>query len=49
MVCAPSREICDKTKCCITEIEEQQEKQATLFGTRSFKRFLKRLLDGDEE
>ncbi|CAF3622594.1 unnamed protein product, partial [Rotaria sp. Silwood2] len=30
MVCAPHREICGKKICCITEVEEQQEKQAAI-------------------
>jgi len=52
MVCAPSLEICGKKKtCCITEVEEQQEKQAALFRDRNIKlkRFLKMLLNKDNE
>ncbi|CAF4919696.1 unnamed protein product, partial [Rotaria sp. Silwood2] len=34
MVCAPHREICGKKICCITEVEEQQEKQAAIIRKR---------------
>jgi hypothetical protein len=52
MVCAPHLEICGKKKiCCITEVEEQQEKQAALFRDRTgkLKRFLEILLNEDDE
>jgi hypothetical protein len=35
LVCAPSLEVCGKIKCCITEVEEQQEKQAAIIRNRN--------------
>ncbi|CAF1053046.1 unnamed protein product [Rotaria sp. Silwood1] len=51
MVCAPHLEICGKKICCITEVEEQQEKQAAIIRNRNpkLKRFWKILLDEDDE
>ncbi|CAF1416214.1 unnamed protein product [Rotaria sordida] len=50
IVCAPSLEICGKKMCCITEVEEQQEKQAAIIRNRpKSKRIWKILLDDDEE
>jgi hypothetical protein len=34
MVCGPQLEICGQKKCCITEVEEQQEKQAAIVRNR---------------
>ncbi|CAF3645076.1 unnamed protein product [Rotaria sordida] len=34
IVCAPSLEIWGKKMCCITEVEEQQEKQAAIIRNR---------------
>ncbi|UJR37555.1 hypothetical protein I4U23_030256 [Adineta vaga] len=47
MVCAPHLEICGKKICCITEVEEQQEKQAAILRNRNrnLKRFFNELLD----
>ncbi|CAF1118968.1 unnamed protein product [Adineta ricciae] len=49
MVCAAHLEICGKKICCITEVEEQQEKQAALLRNRnrSLKRFIGALLNED--
>jgi hypothetical protein len=51
MVCAASLEVCGKKICCITEVEEQQEKQAAIIRNRNpkLKRFWQLLLDEDEE
>lgn len=51
MVCAPSLEVCGKKICCITEVEEQQEKQAAIIRNRNpkSKRILYRLVNDDEE
>ncbi|CAF3439235.1 unnamed protein product [Rotaria socialis] len=47
IVCAPSLEICGKKICCVTEVEEQQERQAAVLRNRnpSPKRLLQMLLD----
>lgn len=47
MVCAAHLEICGNKICCITEVEEQQEKQAAAFRPKSpkLKRVLERLFD----
>ena len=49
MVCAAHLEICGKKICCVTEVEEQQEKQAALLRNRnrSLKRFIDALLNED--
>jgi len=53
IVCAPSLEICGKKRCCITEVEEQREKQAAIIrnrnGNRQLKRFWDLILNEDEE
>ena len=51
IVCAPHLEICGKKNCCITEVEEQQEKQAAIIRNRNpkLKRFWNALLDADDE
>ncbi len=43
IVCAPHLEICGKKTCCITEVEEQQEKQAAIIRNRNPKS--ERILD----
>ena len=50
MVCAPHRKICGKKICCITEVEEQQEKQDAIIRNREskLKRFWKMLLNAKE-
>lgn len=50
MVCAAHLGICGKKICCITEVEEQQEKQAAAFRNRDrrLERFLQ-ILHEDEE
>ncbi len=35
IVCAPHLEICGKKICCITEVEEQQERQAAIIRNRN--------------
>jgi hypothetical protein len=35
MVCAAHLELCGKKLCCITEVEEQQEKQAAVIRNRN--------------
>lgn len=49
MVCAEHLEICGKKRCCITEIEEQQEKQAAIIRNRLGKRFWNLLFDEDDQ
>ena len=51
LVCAPSLEVCGKTpKCCVTEVEEQQEKQAAIIRNRpKSKRFWNLLIDQLED
>jgi hypothetical protein len=51
LVCAASLEVCGKKICCITEVEEQQEKQAAIIRNRNpkLKRFWKLLLDEEED
>ncbi len=51
MVCAPSLEVCGKKICCITEVEEQQEKQAAILRNRNpkLKRLLYALLDEEDK
>ncbi|CAF1456222.1 unnamed protein product [Adineta steineri] len=47
MVCSPHLEICGKKTCCITEVEEQQEKQAAIIRNRNpkLKRFWNELFN----
>ena len=51
MVCAAHLEICGKRICCITEVEEQQEKQAAILRNRNpkLKRLWEELFDEDEK
>lgn len=51
MVCAPHSGICRKTTCCITEVEEQQEKQAAFIRNRNPKlqRLWELLADEDDK
>jgi hypothetical protein len=51
IVCAPNLEICGKKNCCITEVEEQQERQAAIIRNRNpkLKRFWNLLLNREEE
>lgn len=52
MVCAAHLELCGKNKiCCITEVEEQQEKQAALIRNRNekLKRFFNLFLNEDDD
>ncbi|CAF3256842.1 unnamed protein product [Rotaria socialis] len=42
IVCAPHRKICGKKTCCVTEVEEQQERQAAIIRNRNPK--LKQML-----
>ena len=49
MVCAPHLGLCGKKVCCITEVEEQEEKQAAIIRNRQPKsiRMWEDLLDED--
>jgi hypothetical protein len=51
IVCAQHLEICGKKTCCITEVEEQQERQAAINRNRNpkSKRFWRLLLDNEED
>lgn len=51
MVCAPHLNICSKKTCCITEVQEQEEKQAEIIRNRlpKSKRFWQLLLDEYED
>ncbi|CAM4810004.1 unnamed protein product [Rotaria magnacalcarata] len=35
MACAPHLKICGKKTCCITEVEQQQERQAAIIRNRN--------------
>ena len=53
MVCAPHLDLCGSGKktCCITEVQEQEEKQAAIIRNRypKSKRFWQLLLDENDD